>query len=183
MLKAVHTGSHQNAQASQAALLHPARPAQAESPLARMQHAFGNQRLLRLANGGMLRGDLVQRKPDKEKADAVPVCNPTPKTLAQMRAITGEPLTLGFTSPEITPLDWQVQFKPANVASNLPGPSSGSNTLSLPKLDGIDSARWLTKRKHAKAKAWTIPWSLLHQWQSYSNRARSNTARMHTGPL
>ncbi len=125
MLKAVHTGSHQNAQASQAALLHPARPAQAESPLARMQHAFGNQRLLRLANGGMLRGDLVQRKPDKEKADAVPVCNPTPKTLAQMRAITGEPLTLGFTSPEITPLDWQVQFKAGKCSVKSSRPKLG----------------------------------------------------------
>jgi len=77
MLKAVQTGSRQNAQAeqaSQAPLLHSARPAQAESPLARMQHAFGNQRLLRLANGGMLQRKLTINQPGdafEQEADRV----------------------------------------------------------------------------------------------------------------
>ncbi len=111
MLKAAQIGSQQNVHASRSALLHPARLVQTESPLSRMQRAYGNQRMLRMAGGGKLQGKVIQRKPDKKNPDAGSDCNPAPRTLEQMRAITKEPLTLGFTVPEITPLDFQSQFK------------------------------------------------------------------------
>ncbi len=77
MLKTVQNGNQQNAQAaraSQSTLLHSARPAQVEGHVARMQHAFGNQRLLRLANGDMLQRKLTINQPGdafEQEADRV----------------------------------------------------------------------------------------------------------------
>ncbi len=94
MLKTAQNVSRQHPQVTQSSLaLLPGKPTRAESPMARVQQAHGNQGMLRLLGGGVLQKKLTVNQPGdvyEQEADRVAeqvMCMPDPAATPDMAAV------------------------------------------------------------------------------------------------